>query len=38
MEIDNAIFRVMERCGKEMFFIMAIKKFWVFVWKNFKVS
>ena len=31
MEIDNAIFQDLESFGKEKFFKMALKKFWIFV-------
>jgi len=31
MEIDNAIFKDLESCGKEKFFKMAVENFWIFV-------
>ena len=35
MEVENAIFQGLESFGKGMiFFIMAMKKLWIFVGKN----
>ena len=36
MEIDNAIFQDLESFGKEKISKVALEKFWIFVWKNFK--
>ena len=36
MAIDNAIFQGLESFGKERIFKMAMKTFWIFVWKNSK--
>ena len=38
MEIDNAIFQDLERFEKERFFRTAVEKFWIFVWRNSKIS
>ena len=38
MEIDVAILQDQESFGKERIFQMAMKKFWIFVLKNFKIS
>ena len=34
MEVENAIFQALESFGKEMIFIMAMEKLWIFVGKN----
>ena len=37
-EIDNVILQDLESFCKERCFEMAMEKFWIFVWKNSKVS
>ena len=37
MEIDNALFQDLENLRKEKFFKMAMKMFWIFVWKNSRI-
>ena len=36
IEIENAIFQDLESFGKERIFKMAVEKFWIFVWKNYR--
>ena len=36
MEIENAVFQDLESFGKEKIFKMAMERFSIFIWKNYK--
>ena len=35
-EIENTIFQVLDSFGKERIFKMAMEKFWILIWKNYR--